>query len=568
MSKQKQKSGGTWAPNTPIDAEKKALSEAPDVNLSGGDQFATRSRANDFVRLMRTLPDPDPVLRKMGRGITALQELLTDSHLESVWSVRCAATSGAEWFMAAAEDGGSREQEAADAFAEELKDMDIPRIIEEMMDAVAYGYSPLEVLWAAKEGHWGIGNIVGKPPQWFEFDQNNNLVLKTGILGTEELPENRFLLVQHRPSYANPYGVKVFSKCFWPVTFKKNGFRWWTVFVEKYGGAFMYGKYPANAGEAFKNELLSALEKMVADAVAIAPEGSEITITTAADKSGSSGVHQSYITMANQEISKAVLGQTLTTEIGDNGSFAAAAAHNLVREDIASADRRRISAAFNRLAAVYTFYNFGPEVAPPLFQFVKDEDLQSDRADRDVKLHQIGWRPNKTYISREYSIPEEDFELTEEPSGGEEPFPGFNRDPEGNLRPSGSVEVPLIPATEHPENCSCGCQNWKKRRSLFHKLALLFASKDERELEQDTDLLDRFDTAMLKAAQEETNATVDSFIDATGTAHNFEDVFDALGSLYDRRSPARCAALIDEVRYASSQIGAKTQGQKKGGRRG
>jgi phage gp29-like protein len=274
--------------------------------------------------------------------------------------------------MAAGDDSGGA-QEAADAFAGELKDVDVPRIIEEMMDAVAYGYSPLEVLWAAKDGRWGIDNIVGKPPQWFQFDQGNRLVLKTGILGTEELPENRFLLVQHRPSYANPYGVKVFSKCFWPVTFKKNGFRWWTVFVEKYGGAFMYGKYPANAGEQFKNELLEALEKMVADAVAIAPEGSEITINSAGDKKGGSDVHQAYIQMANSEISKAVLGQTLTTEIGEAGSYAAASAHNLVREDIAAADRRRISAAFSRLAAVYTFYNFGPETAPPAFQFVKDE---------------------------------------------------------------------------------------------------------------------------------------------------------------------------------------------------
>jgi phage gp29-like protein len=541
-----------WGPDARIESEKKALSETPDVNLSGGDHFATRSRANDFIRLMRTLPDPDPVLKKMGRGITALQELLTDSHLESVWSVRCAATSGAEWFMAAGGDG-SREQEAADAFAEELSSLDVPRIIEEMMDAVAFGYSPLEVLWTAREEHWGIENIVGKPPQWFEFNQDNRLVLKTGILGTEELPENRFLLVQHRPSYANPYGIKVFSKCFWPVTFKKNGFRWWTVFVEKYGGAFMYGKYPPNADSKFKDELMAALENMIADAVAIAPEGSEITISSAGDKKGGSDVHAAYISMANSEISKAVLGQTLTTEIGDVGSYAAAAAHNLVREDLAAADRRRISAAFNRLAAVYTFYNFGAEVAPPLFQFVKDEDLQSDRADRDVKLHQMGWRPGKAYISREYGIPEEDFDLAGEPSG-EEPFPGFRHDP-------------LIPEKEHPENCPCGCQNWKKRRSLFHKLALLFASKDEKELEQDADLMERFDTAILQAAQEEANETVDAFVDATGQAHNFDDVFEALGTVYDRFSPARCAALIDEARYASSQIGSKT-GRKGGRRRG
>jgi phage gp29-like protein len=131
--------------------------------------------------------------------------------------------------------------------------------MEEIMDAVAFGYSPLEVLWRADGGRRGIGDIEGKPPEWFEADRQNRLVFKTGVCGTEELP--RFLIARHRPSCANPYGVKVFSKCYRPVTFKKNGFRRRTVFVEKYGGAFLYGKYPNNATDVYKTELLDALEK-------------------------------------------------------------------------------------------------------------------------------------------------------------------------------------------------------------------------------------------------------------------------------------------------------------------
>ncbi|MDR2510811.1 MAG: DUF935 domain-containing protein, partial [Spirochaetaceae bacterium] len=181
--------------------------------IETGGQFATRQRANDFVRLMRTLPDPDPILKKMGRGITALQELLSDSHLESVWSVRCSTISGAEWFMQAGGES-AREKEAAQVFGEMLGAIDVPRVIEEMMEAVAFGYAPLEILWRLDSGRWSIADIVGKPPQWFEFGGENNLVFKTGAISTEELPENRFLIARHRPSYANPYGIKVFSKCY------------------------------------------------------------------------------------------------------------------------------------------------------------------------------------------------------------------------------------------------------------------------------------------------------------------------------------------------------------------
>jgi hypothetical protein len=98
----------------------------------------------------------------MGRGITALQELLTDSHLEGVWSMRCSAANDAQWFCSAAGDS-AREKETARVFAEQLGSLDIPRIIEEMMDAVAYGYSPLEIIWLPDNGRWGIGDIVGKP---------------------------------------------------------------------------------------------------------------------------------------------------------------------------------------------------------------------------------------------------------------------------------------------------------------------------------------------------------------------------------------------------------------------
>ena len=331
MSKRRDRSVfENWGPEKSPDAKTTGQEKTLVENGSDKNHFATRLRANDFTRIMRSLPDPDPILRRMGRGITELKELLTDSHLESVWSVRCSTASGAEWFCAAG-DEGRREKEAAELFAAQLSDIDIPRVIEEMMEAVAFGYAPLEVIWLPDGNYWRIGDIAGKPPEWFEFNSENALVFKTGAARTEELPPNRFLIARHRPSYANPYGVKVFSKCYWPATFKKNGFRWWTVFVEKYGGAFLYGQYPSNASEQYKNELLESLEAMIADAVAIAPEGAEIKIEALANKGSVNSVHKEFIDAANAEISKAVLGQTLTTEIGDKGSYAAAQAHNLVR---------------------------------------------------------------------------------------------------------------------------------------------------------------------------------------------------------------------------------------------
>jgi phage gp29-like protein len=311
------------------------------------------------------------------------------------------------------------------------------------------------------------------------------------------------------------------------------------VFVEKYGGAFMYGKYPSNAGEQYKAELLAALERMVADAVAIAPSESEITIDSLANKGSVSTVHKEYIEAANKEISKAVLGQTLTTEIGSAGSYAAAKAHNLVREDLAAADRRRISTCFNRLAAAWTFYNYGAGVLPPAFEFIKDEDLQKDRAERDVKLHTIGWRPKKAYIEREYGIPEEDFDIAEGAAQGMQ-----NRS-----------------APRSFASCPCGCGGNIFKHDFFQDYKpSLFASKAEKQKAKDRRLMNEFAKQMLEAGQDELDQAIEAYADALGTVDDYEDAFEALLSAYHKRSLDTFANMIDETRFAAQGIGEASAG--------
>jgi phage gp29-like protein len=303
----------------------------------------------------------------------------------------------------------------------------------------------------------------------------------------------------------------------------------------------LYGKYPSNWGEENKQQLLTALENMISDAVAIIPEGADVHIESLANKGSVAEVHANYIAAANAEISKAVLGQTLTTEIGDKGSYAAAAAHNLVRNDIAAADRRRICAAFNRLASVYTFYNFGADVAPPKFEFVQDEDLQPDRAERDVKLFGIGWRPKKTYITREYGIPEEDFDLTDGSSKGA----GFNN---------------REPASRFDHGASCSCCHDDKPPSPLDKFVALFATKDEKAAVKNDRLMAEFEELMQKAGQDEINSLVEGFVDALGTVDSYEAASKALMERYNKQPLDQIAHLIDEVRYAAQEIGGRKNG--------
>ncbi|MGI5090852.1 hypothetical protein, partial [Treponema sp. OMZ 805] len=66
MGKYKKQTNGVqhfenWSPDTKEKSATNKATEKGDETLEkmSGNHFATRERANDFVRLMRSLPDPD-----------------------------------------------------------------------------------------------------------------------------------------------------------------------------------------------------------------------------------------------------------------------------------------------------------------------------------------------------------------------------------------------------------------------------------------------------------------------------------------------------------------------------
>ena len=372
------------------------------------DEIATRQRSLNFYSLCNILPDPDIVLRKQGKDIKIYRELLCDPHVTACVQSRKAGVLSLEWEIAR----GLNKDKNIELLSNLLKKLDIYKLINDILDSVLWGFQPIEVIWE-KSGNLILPTeLKAKPTEWFCYDADNNLRFKTkqNYFG-ELLPPKKFLCPQYNASYDNPYGDRILSKVFWQVVFKKGGLKFWTIFTEKYGMPHIIGKHPRGASQEETNALADMLERMVQDAIAVIPDDSSVELKEA-NKSSSAEIYEKLIDKMNAEISKAIIGQTLTTEIGNTGSYAASNTHFQVRQDIIDSDKRLVEKTINQLLRWIYELNFSTEIVPE-FELYEEEDIDLDLAQRDKTLSESGVKFTKKYFIKNYGLDEEDFDITQ-----------------------------------------------------------------------------------------------------------------------------------------------------------
>ena len=285
-------------------------------------------------------------------------------------------------------------------------DLDLSRIITEMLDAVLYGYQPMEVMWGKVGGYLVPVDVIGKPADWFIYSPDNELRFRSrqAMIQGEELSQRKFLVPRQDPSYQNPYGFADLSMCFWPTTFKKGGLKFWVQFTEKYGAPWVIGKHPRSASDAETDLLLHRLESMVQDAVAVIPDDSSIEIKEAAGKTGSAEVYERLLHFCRSEVSIALLGQNQTTEATANRASAQAGLE--VTRDIRDGDKAIVEEALNTLIRWVCELNFNDGARPVFSLWEQQEAPGNGRARRELTRAGATFTP--AYFKRAYSLQDGD----------------------------------------------------------------------------------------------------------------------------------------------------------------
>ena len=87
---------------------------------------------------------------------------------------RKAAIKGLEWRITPT--GNEKTDEILTALFDRLP---VSQIINQILDATLFGYQALEVMWENQNGLLLPVAVVGKPQEWFVFDEENRLMLRT-----------------------------------------------------------------------------------------------------------------------------------------------------------------------------------------------------------------------------------------------------------------------------------------------------------------------------------------------------------------------------------------------------
>lgn len=377
-------------------------------------EIATRTAAT-FVSGEDYLPNPDPILKAQGGSIKVYRGFV-DGHLDAVKNKRFSAITSRPWTI----DGSKGDAKKAKVIEEYLWNLELRNTISQMLEAIGFGYAVHEIVWDAVETEAGTlilpTAIKERKQEWFKFDDDGALLFQDKNANRTLVPDRKFLVTRNRPTASNPYGEPVYARCFWPMAFKKGGLKFWMIYVEKYGMPKAIGKIPPSATEQEQTTFLKMLSGLVRDAVAVIPQTGSVEFHDTAR--GGNNPHSEIVRWADSEMSKAWLGETLTTEqTSSGGTQAMATIHNDVRADLALDDAAMIESSINQLIRWIYEINWPTEKAIPWMNILLPEDMQQARLDRDTKLKQLGVKFNAQYITDTYGIDEKYFEIVETEQG-------------------------------------------------------------------------------------------------------------------------------------------------------
>ncbi len=172
----------------------------------------------------------------------------------------------------------------------------------------------------------------------------------------------KFIVFAPYGRHENPYGLPALRSVWWFAYFKRQALKFWVMFAEKFGTPTTVLKHPLGATDKEKSAYRRIIGSIQQETGLVVPDGVELQLLEA-QRSGSSETYRQLVEFCNAEMSKALVGQTLTSEAGERGSRSLGEVHYAVRQDIVRQDAKALQSAINgQLVRWFVDLNFPPQM--------------------------------------------------------------------------------------------------------------------------------------------------------------------------------------------------------------
>ena len=247
-------------------------------------------------------------------------------------------------------------------------------VLQNAMDAFVHGWSIQEVIYRADGGKWWIQSVRPKDPRYFsiEFDEfETTKSLKLNLPGEPErsFAPDRFVIYRHRPRYGKPYGQSDLEAAVPHYREKKRLMEAWRTHLEKFASPTLLARFGKGATSEDQVAMLRSLEALAKNSAIVFPD--EFDVRPLGDRDSASQGFMDAIEFHNREITRAIVGQTLTTSEGTRvGSLAMGRVHLQVLLLQLEAIRRDLADTVmnEQIIKPLVALNFG-EVEMPVFEF-------------------------------------------------------------------------------------------------------------------------------------------------------------------------------------------------------
>lgn len=338
-----------------------------------------------------------------------------DTHLFSQLQTRKLAVTGLDWEVQPfSEDEGDKQ--IADFVSGQLKGLEnFDEILLDMLDAIGKGISIMEIDWTVEGGRNVIRDVEYVHPKkliWDGTTDEMKICTREYPSGTE-LPANKFVVHRYKAKSGHASRAGILRVVAWMYLFKNYDIKDWVSFCEVFGMPLRLGKYEASASEDDKRQLMEAIVNLGTDAAGIVPSSTMIEFIESS-KTSSIELYENFARFCDEQMSKAILGQTLTSDSG-GGSYAQSKTHNEVRHDLTVADSKALAGTIRRdIIRPLVEFNFGPGANVPFFDFDCREVEDQKEAVQVLKTLacSMGLKIPTSYIYQKFNIPK--------PEAGEE----------------------------------------------------------------------------------------------------------------------------------------------------